>query len=672
LSLTLPSAFQRRFFQQTAEPLPKGLDRLAKRVGGLWKRRPAVRRRWQRRVEETLALAPAIGALDEAGLDARLAAQRCLVAQAGFPGGLPSAEMLALARETARRTIGLEPYPVQILAVLALLSDYLAEIDTGEGKTLSLALAAGLAAWRRQPCHVLTANDYLAERDARTMGPLYARLGARAACVVGETPPEERRLAYEADVVYTTAKEVVADYLRDRLVLREWDRSGARQFLRHFARAPDGRVVPVQRGLFHAFIDEADNGLIDEAITPLLISRPQENDDLKAACLAAWAVSELLEKGVHYRAYLSERRVEVLPEGERFIAETANFPRVPLWDCPRRQRQFVTLGLEAREFFHLGKQYIRASGEGSSGTSEIVIVDEATGRPMPNRSWKLGLHQIIEAKEGAPLTVPAETIAQISFQTFFRKYERLCGATGTAREIAGEVWQTYSLPTVRIPRHRPNRRRHAGTRIFATTEEKEAAVIAAIRASRDQGQPVLVGTRSVVSSERLGHKLAFQGIQGEILNATRIAAEAEIIRRAGHLGKVTIATNMAGRGTDIAISEGVARRGGLHVIATEPHESRRVDRQLFGRCARQGDPGVVTAFYALDDELLNRYLADWIGRLLSRLLAWSPTRRLGQFAVRRALRRAQHRAEHVARRVRHQVSQTEESLTAALGFTRDR
>jgi preprotein translocase subunit SecA len=672
LSLTLPSAFQRRFFQQTAEPLPKGLDRLAKRVGGLWKRRPAVRRRWQRRVEETLALAPAIGALDEAGLDARLAAQRCLVAQAGFPGGLPSAEMLALARETARRTIGLEPYPVQILAVLALLSDYLAEIDTGEGKTLSLALAAGLAAWRRQPCHVLTANDYLAERDARTMGPLYARLGARAACVVGETPPEERRLAYEADVVYTTAKEVVADYLRDRLVLREWDRSGARQFLRHFARAPDGRVVPVQRGLFHAFIDEADNGLIDEAITPLLISRPQENDDLKAACLAAWAVSELLEKGVHYRAYLSERRVEVLPEGERFIAETANFPRVPLWDCPRRQRQFVTLGLEAREFFHLGKQYIRASGEGSSGTSEIVIVDEATGRPMPNRSWKLGLHQIIEAKEGAPLTVPAETIAQISFQTFFRKYERLCGATGTAREIAGEVWQTYSLPTVRIPRHRPNRRRHAGTRIFATTEEKEAAVIAAIRASRDQGQPVLVGTRSVVSSERLGHKLAFQGIQGEILNATpdrgrggdhpagrtpRQGHDRHQHGRAGHRYRDQRRRRPPRRPPchrDRAAREPPRRPAALRALRPAGRPRRR-DRLLRPR-RRTPQP-------------LPRGLDRTLALSPPRLVAHPPTR-----PVRRApaLRRAQHRAEHVARRVRHQVSQTEESLTAALGFTRDR
>ncbi|MFW6353730.1 MAG: prepilin peptidase [Verrucomicrobiota bacterium] len=672
MSLPAPSASQERFRQKPAVPAPRGLDRQAKGLVGLWKRRGAVRRSWERSVETALAQAELTAALSDEALDARLAEQAAFVGRAGFPEGLASAEMLALVAETAWRTVGLRPYAVQLLAVQALLSGYLAEIDTGEGKTLSLALAAGLDAWQRKPVHLITANDYLAARDARTMGPLYARLGVSVASVTGETTPPERRLAYDGDVVYTTAKEVVADYLRDRLVLREWDRSGARQFLRQFARSPDGRIVPVQRGLHHAFIDEADNGLIDEAVTPLLISQPREDEALKAACIAAWEVAEAMDAKDHYKVFRGERRIEVLPEGEVFLERVGRFPADPLWLCPRRQRQFVTLGLEAREFFHLGQQYIRASDLENPGTSEIVIVDEATGRPMPNRSWKLGLHQMIEAKEGAPLTVPAETIAQISFQAFFTKYERLAGASGTAREIAGEVWQTYDLPTVRLPRNRPNQRRHRGVRIFATTEAKEAAVIAAIRASRERGQPVLVGTRSVTSSERLGQKLAFQGIPCEILNATRIAEEAEIVKRAGHLGKVTIATNMAGRGTDIAISEGVAMRGGLHVIATEPHESRRVDRQLFGRAARQGDPGEVTAFYALDDELLTRYLVDPIERLLERLLRASATAGVGRWLVRGLIPRAQRRAEAKARRVRTQVAKIDESLRGALGFARER
>lgn len=672
MTLALPSTYQRRFYQRPVEPSLKGLDRLAKRLAGWWKRRPTVRRSWESTVEAARQQWTVAATLDDAELDRRIAECRTRVAREGFPGGLPSPEMLGLAAEAAARTLGLKPYPVQLLAALALLSDYLAEIDTGEGKTLSLALAAGLAAWRGKPCHVITANDYLAKRDAGNMAPLYARLGVTVGYVIGETRPDERRLAYDAGVVYTTAKEVVADYLRDRLVLREWDRSGSRQFLRQFARAPDGRIVPVQRGLYHAFIDEADNSLIDEAITPLLISQKAEGEALKAACVAAWTTAARMEGGLHYRVFRAERRIEMLPAGEDFILVQARFPTDPLWSCRRRQRQFIALGLEAREFFHLGKQYIRVRGNKDPSVSEIVIVDESTGRPMPNRSWKLGLHQIIEAKEEAPLTVPAETIAQISFQAYFKKYRRLCGATGTAREIADEVWQTYDVPTVRIPRNRPNQRRDRRPRIFATTEAKDAAIIAAIRASRETGQPVLVGTRSVYSSERLGRKLAFQRIDCEILNATRIAFEAEIVKRAGALEKVTIATNMAGRGTDIAISEGVAKRGGLHVIATEPHESRRVDRQLFGRSGRQGDPGVVSVFYSLDDELLTRYLADWVQRALGRMLAAGPTRPLGQWLSLRLIRRAQRRAEAVARRVRTQVAEADESLTSALGFSRGR
>ncbi|HJM65902.1 MAG: hypothetical protein QF405_11495 [Roseibacillus sp.] len=656
--LHAPSAYQKSFYQRPVEKDLQGLDGFAKKLAGIWRRRPMVRKPWQQRVEEALAIWKDLESLGEGALNERI--EECRM-RFDHHESLPSAEALAVVCEVASRTIRLKPYPVQMLAVLALWGGYMAEIDTGEGKTLSIALVAVFAAWSGEPCHIVTANDYLAARDAKTMHRFLARLGVTVGVVVGETEEVERRRAYYRMVTYTTAKEVAADYLRDRLRLQEWDRSGRRQFFRKVARTPDGRVELVQQGLFRAFIDEADNCLIDEAVTPLLISQPQREEHLEEACQAAWFIAERLGEGRDYVIRPVERMIDVTAAGRTAAEKLGGFPESALWRCPRRRLQMILLALEAKEFFERGVHYILEN-------EKVVIVDEGTGRPMPNRSWKLGLHQMVEAKERVELTAPSQTIAQISFQAFFKKYKIMAGATGTAREIADEVWSIYSVPSVRIPRNRPNRRKYQGIIYCTNQEERDERILSEIEGMVGKGQPVLVGTRSVSSSEELGRRLSFRGIDCEILNATRLAHEAAIIAKAGGAKKVTIATNMAGRGTDIELGYGVAEAGGLHVVATEPHESRRVDRQLFGRSGRQGDPGSVVCFYRLDDELFCRNLPSALIRILCRM-----KRVPGAHIVMRCAQcLAQRRAESLARKRRALVSKNDASLKRSLGFAEER
>lgn len=670
LSVPAPTEFQRRFHEKpTAEPI-KGLDRFAKGLMGRWARRSGVRRQWEQKVQAALALADELRKVSDAALDSQIKKRIELAKLRGPMCLTPVVEDLAWVCELSRRKLGLTPYSVQMEAALALCQGYLTEIDTGEGKTLSLAIAASLSTLGGGRCHLITANDYLAERDAQTMAPLYESLGLSVGFVVGATEPQARLEAYRNPVVYTTAKEVAADYLRDRLVLGEFDCSGRRYTARRLAGLRENSGAMVQRGLFRAFVDEADNGLIDEATTPLIISQQQKVEHLEAACRAAWFVAQQLVEGVDYRVWRSERRLEYLPRGRDSARELGDYPESPLWACPTRRSQLVSLGLEAREFFKQGSHYIIEKKYIGTATSPIVIVDESTGRPMPNRSWKLGMHQMVEAKEGLPMTPPTQTIAQISFQTFFRKYGQLAGATGTAREIATEVWQTYDLATIRIPRNKPKQVSHGGVHFFITAEAKEAAVLDAIRSSQSTGQPVLVGTQSVTTSERMASRLQWSGILCEVLNATRLEEEAKIVAMAGQRGNVTISTNMAGRGTDIKLGSGVEALGGLHVIATEPHSSRRVERQLFGRAARQGAKGAISAYYSWEDDLFTRYLPQGLLKLClfvnkSRLLG--PLTGVFNSAV---LSLVQRRAERMNKAARKQVADNEYRQRSELGFSR--
>lgn len=660
MQITAPSEFQDSFYQEKRRPDLKGLDLFAKKVAGKWKRRRSLLRPWRALVKAAEVEQKSLVDLSDKEINQLVVEIRPEVTGTS----LPTSKALALLCEVSRRELGLTPYRVQMLSALALIDGYLAEIDTGEGKTLSIALAAAFEGWKGDPVHVVTANDYLATRDSQTMKKLYTRLGLSVAAVVGKTEPAARREGYQADVTYTTAKEVAADYLRDRIQLGEWERSGARQHVRKFVKAPKSGVRLTQRGLFRALIDEADNGLIDEAVTPLIISQKIESEDLQGACLGAWKIAEFLRPISDYSVNQSRREVRLTDAGEDKAADQDEFPDAPLWRCPQRRKDMILLALEAREFFTLGSHYIIEEGK-------IVIIDESTGRPMPDRSWKLGLHQIIEAKEGVEITPPSTTIAQISFQSFFQKYRRLSGATGTAREIADEIWTIYGISTVRIPRNLPNVSKIEAARFYLTESDREQAVMEEILDCQKTGQPVLVGTRTVTSSEHLGQKLGFKGVDHVILNAKRLGLEAGIVAEAGERGRITIATNMAGRGTDIELARGVKELGGLHVIATEPHEARRVDRQLFGRSGRQGDPGSVSRHYSFDDVLFHTFFPGWIHRFICRT-ANSHTGKMRLNPICRILLKyVQKRAEKLAAYRREQVAENDRQQRASLGFARD-
>ncbi|HXG46668.1 MAG TPA: prepilin peptidase, partial [Methylomirabilota bacterium] len=534
----------------------------------------------------------------------------------------------------------------------------LAEMATGEGKTLTAGLAAVLLGWTRRPCHIITVNDYLVQRDAGWLAPLYQFCGVRVGHVTGEMKAKERQHGYDADVTYATSKEVLADFLRDRLQLGRWLEPTRRLIRRLVLPAAVAAEGTVMRGLHSAIVDEADSVLIDEAVTPLIISAPRSNESLREAVMQAEAIVSSLEAGVDYAVNLRYKEIELRPSGlEKIARRSAELPG--LWRGGERRTELIRQALTAREFYHAGKQYLVVKGR-------IVIIDEFTGRPMPHRSWRQGMHQAVEAKEGIEITDPTETVARLSFQRFFRCYHHLAGMTGTAREAAGEFWQVYGLPVVTIPTNRPCLREHWPDRVFATEAEKWQAVVEEIRRLHATGRPLLVGTRSITASEQLAERLRQSGLDHRVLNAREEASEATVVATAGERGRITIATNMAGRGTDIKLGPGVAGLGGLHVIATERHESGRVDRQLFGRAGRQGDPGSAQAFVSAEDELLRRYLPAPLREATARVLRQALPARERMAALAIAL--AQRKAQALAFKQRQAVLRTDTWLEEALSF----
>ena len=568
---------------------------------------------------------------------------------------------LAALREAADRQLGLRPFHVQIMGALALHRGFLAEMATGEGKTLTAGLAGVLAGWTRRPCHIITVNDYLVERDATWLRPFYHFCGIRVGYVTGPMDPQERQKGYGCDVTYTTSKELLADFLRDRLRLGTL-LDPARRLIRRMLTpqaAADGLML---RGLHTAIVDEADSLLIDEAVTPLIISATHKNELLKEAGRTAQEIVSALEPETDYRRNLRYKEIELTESGTRKLVESAG--RLPgLWRSPDRRVELIRQALVAREFYLRDKHYIIEDGK-------VVIVDEFTGRPMPQRTWREGMHQAVEAKEGLPISDPSETIARLSFQRFFRCFYRLCGMTGTAREAAAELWQVYKLPVISIPTNRPCVRQHWRDRCFATETAKWAAVVQDIQRLHQTGRPILVGTRSVLASERLAQLLAERNLEFKVLNATRLKEEAEIVALAGERGRITIATNMAGRGTDIKLGHGVSLLGGLHVLATERHESGRVDRQLFGRSARQGDPGSAQAFVSAQDELVQRYLPRGVKEVLVRSLKSGVPGKERIASAAFAL--AQRNAQRQAFKQRRAVLRTDTWLEEALSFAGQR
>jgi len=489
------------------------------------------------------------------------------------------------------------------------------------------------------------------------MAPVYRRCGVSVAGVTGASAPEQRRAAYAADVTYATNKEVAADFLRDRLALERLGASsmGAAGLLSAGLIEKAGRLL-VQRGLACAIVDEADSVLIDEAVTPLIISGGGKDEAFAEAHRRAALLAEELIEGRHYRVDRGRREVTLTDAGRAHVGvETERLGGI--WASARRREELLTQALAALRLYERGSHYVVQD-------DKAVIVDEFTGRLMPDRTWRDGFHQAVEAKEGLEISAMKETLARVSFQRFFRLYDRLSGMTGTAREQSGELWRTYALPVVPIPTNRPVRRRRERDRFFPDQASKWETVAEEIERTIAAGRSALVGARSVQASEHLSALLERRGVDHVVLNAVRAKEEAQIIHQAGRPGRVTVATNMAGRGADIPLDPSVRERGGLRVIATERHESARIDRQLFGRAGRQGDPGSGVAFVAIDDELLVRF-GGAPARLLRRLRGSGV---VSTPLVRYAVARAQRRAQALAARRRRRVLRSDDWLDDALGF----
>ena len=537
--------------------------------------------------------------LDAAGLVASLKASCFAMRRQGFDDNL-LARAFAAVREASKRTLGMRHHDVQLIGGWTLLQGILAEMETGEGKTLVATLAACTAAAAGATVHVVTVNDYLAERDAKQNSPLYEFFNLTVGIVGQGMSPADRRAQYARDIVYVSNKEIVFDYLKDRIAAS--DATSAHYRLRRLYRSQQ-QPESLLRGLHVAIVDEADSVLIDEARTPLIISETQPDEHGGALYKTAIERARLMVRGDHFEV-TAQRDISINKQGEHHMRElTADLPGV--WSSTLWRHELMQQALTALWCFHRDQHYIVAD-------NKIQIVDEFSGRVMPDRSWERGLHQMIEAKEDCEITGQRSTLARITYQRFFRRYLLLCGMTGTAAEVAPELRRVYDMEVFKIPTHRPSQQVRLKNRCWLTSDERwEAVAERAIELSR-QGRAVLIGTRSVEASEQLSARLAARNIEHAVLNARQDGQEAVIVARAGEPGRISVATNMAGRGTDIRLADEVAKNGGLHVILTEFHESARIDRQLFGRCARQGKPGSVEAMVSLEDDLFKRYASTML------------------------------------------------------------
>ena len=555
-----------------------------------------------------------------------------------------TAEALALLGEAARRTHGFGPYDCQLLAGLALAEGRLVEMATGEGKTLVALLAAWRFALHGLGAHVATVNAYLAQRDFEFAQPVLERLGFTTGLLPARANPAAARAAYRCDVTYGVGTDFGFDYLRDQLTLRAAGGTEPR-FHELLLRRTSPRPALVQRGQVFAIIDEADSVLIDEARSPLIIAagakRPSDTPELyREAARVACA----LQPDAHFSPQLAT----LTAAGEEQAKAALPDALIPLLE--RGWTHYVETALRARHRFRCDIHYVVRD-------DEVVIVDEFTGRLCPERTWRGGLHQAVEASAGVTITDENGSAATITRPAYFQLYRRVCGMTGTAAEVAGELRANYRLETEVVPLNRPSRREVRPDRIFATRVQKHAAVAREIWARRSEGQPVLVGTRTIENSESLAGALVALGFPFRVLNAKQDAEEAAIVALAGEPGAVTIATNMAGRGAHIPVPAEAQAAGGLHVIGLERHESARIDRQLIGRAARQGQPGSAQFFLSLEDDLLVRHAPQ-----AARQLATWPVDKHGELSFRAAAHflRAQRKAEASDRDQRHALAQNEE------------
>ncbi len=535
------------------------------------------------------ALEPEMEVLADEDLPARIAEYRRQVQEGERDLDALLPEVFAVVREASRRVLGMRHYDVQLVGGMALHHGKIAEMKTGEGKTLVATLAVVLNALEGRGVHVVTVNDYLARRDAEWMGRLYHALGLSTGVIVAGLTDEERKAAYAADITYGTNNEFGFDYLRDNMKFY------AEQL--------------VQRGHRFAIVDEVDSILIDEARTPLIISGA--SDESTDAYREVDAIVRQLERDRDFTVDEKARTAMLTDEGTARVESLLNVDN--LYDPVHITLQHHVLqSLKAHNVFKRDVDYIVRD-------DQVLIVDEFTGRLMVGRRFSDGLHQALEAKEGVTVAAENQTLASITFQNYFRMYDKLSGMTGTADTEAVEFAQIYNLEVSTIPPNRPMIRKDFPDVIYRTRREKFAAIVESIKELHKSGQPVLVGTISIETSELLSRMLLKERVPHSVLNAKHHAQEAEIVAQAGQAGKVTIATNMAGRGTDIVLGEGVRELGGLHILGTERHESRRIDNQLRGRSGRQGDPGSSRFYLSLEDDLMRLFGSDRLSGLMQRL-----------------------------------------------------
>jgi preprotein translocase subunit SecA len=490
------------------------------------------------------------------------------------------------------------------------------------------------------------------------MGPLYKFFGLTVGTITEGMAPDARRAAYACDITYCTNKQVVFDYLKDRLMLGRGMQQLQLQMEGLHAEHPRSRRL-LLRGLCYVIVDEADSVLVDEARTPLIISNVGDSSYQEQVYGEAIAIARQLESGVDFSIRPRERDVELSAQGRQASAVLSE-PYGGVWVGARRREEMIRRALTALYLFQRDKQYLVRGGK-------VQIVDEYTGRVMADRSWERGLHQMIEAKEACAITGQQETLARISYQRFFRRYLRVAGMTGTGREVARELWAVYRLPVVTIPTNRPPQRRHLPDKVYVTANEKWTAVVDALGGLQNEGRPVLVGTRSVAASEHLSALLTAAGVMHQVLNARQDQEEAQVVAKAGERANITVATNMAGRGTDIRLAPGIAEKGGLHVLATERHDARRIDRQLFGRGGRQGDPGSYQAIVSLEDELVHDIYGKHAVRLCGRF--WGNGAPLPVWLGAALVGLAQRIAERHHARVRSELLKTDDQLSDMLAFT---
>lgn len=567
-------------------------------------------------------------------------------------------ELLAIAfaviREASSRVLGLRHHDVQLMGGWAMLQGMIAEMETGEGKTLVATLTACAAAVAGAAVHVITVNDYLAERDAEYNRPLFDFFGFTVGVIKQGMTPHERREQYANDITYVSNKEVVFDYLKDRIAIGGV--SAAQFRLRKLYHHRAGADV-LLKGLHVAIVDEADSVLVDEARTPLIISETEPDELGSELYHKALELARELEKGKHFEIN-ADNNVWITPEGEGYLEELAS-DLSGVWTSSLWRSELIEKALSALLCFHRDQQYIVAD-------DKVQIVDEFTGRTMPDRSWERGLHQMIEAKEGCEITGQRKTLSRITYQRFFSRYLLLCGMTGTAAEIKYELRRVYNMRVLKIPTHRPGRRKRLPDRVWQDSDMRWNMVAKRAAELSRAGRAVLVGTRSVEASEVLSERLQQLDVEHCVLNARQDRQEADVVADAGQVGRITVSTNMAGRGTDIRPAEDVSAAGGLHVILTEFHESSRIDRQLFGRCARQGEPGSVEAYICLQDELFRSY-APGLQRVI---LAFSSRFRiLPASLVSLLVRYAQARAERKNSKIRLATLKQDRKMQRLLAFS---